>query len=139
MSEHTNEIEGLRARLAAAEAEAARLRKLFDDAGDGVCDVLGLIDRYQALSREALEARWAAEALADHFLRLSMGAIEARRAAEAVISELRRRLADIARDASEALPSGVGPGVNVSSYHAMARALDRIAAVASIGAEEGEP
>lgn len=109
------EIDDLRHRLAAAEAEAARLRKLFDDAGEGVCDVLGLIDHYQALSREDLRARWDAEAM---------------------ISELRRRLTNIARDASGALPSGVGPGVSVSTYHAMARAMDRIATVASIGAEE---
>lgn len=69
-----------------------------------------------------------------------MGTIEARWADEAVISELRRRLASIARDASEALPSsGGGQGVGPSaSYHAMARALDRIAAIASIGTSEGE-
>lgn len=103
-------------RIAAAEAEAARLRKLFDDAGEGVCDVLGLIDHYQALSRKDLRARWDAEAM---------------------VSELRRRLANIARDASGALPPGVGP-VNLSSHQTMARALDRIAAVASIGTEEGE-
>jgi len=134
-----NEIEDLRTRLAAAEAEAGRLRKLFDDAGEGVCDVLGLIDHYQALSREDLRARWDAEALAAEFQRLSMGTIEARWADEAVISGLRARLADIARDASGALPTssggqGVGPS---ASYHAMARALDRIAAVASIGTSEG--
>ena len=71
---HDTEIDDLRHRLAAAEAEAARLRKLFDDAGEGVYDVLGLIDHYQALSREDLRARWDAEAM---------------------ISELRRRLAGI--------------------------------------------
>lgn len=111
-----DDIYDLRTRLAAAEAEAARLQKLFDDAGEGVCDVLGLIDHYQALSREDLRARWDAEA---------------------VITELRARLANIARDASEALPPGAGP-VNLSSYQTMVRALDRIAAIASIGTSEGE-
>lgn len=114
-----SEISDLRARLAAAEAEAARLQRLFDDAGDGVCDVLGLIDHYQALSRKDLMARWDAEAM---------------------VSELRQRLASIALDASVARPeSSGGQGVGPSaSYHAMARALDRIATAALIGDEEGE-
>lgn len=42
-----------RARAERAEAEVKRLRKLFDDAGQGEHNVLALVDHYQ---REAIEA-----------------------------------------------------------------------------------
>lgn len=99
----------------------------------GAFDALRILDAAAEAAREVPDGYALREAVDC--------AIEALRGERAThdteIDDLRRRLASIARDASEALPSGVGPGFNVSSYHAMARALDRIAAVASIGAEEG--
>lgn len=53
----TEEVADLRAMLAASEAEAARLRKLFDDAGQGEHNVLALVEHYQ---REALASEAAA-------------------------------------------------------------------------------
>ena len=47
MGRATETINDLRAKLAASEAEAARLRKLFDDAGQGEHNVLALVDHYQ--------------------------------------------------------------------------------------------
>lgn len=49
-------------RLAAAEAERDRLRKLFDDAGQGEYNVLALIDHYQAETIAEEERRRTAEA-----------------------------------------------------------------------------
>ncbi len=49
----------------ALAAEVARLRKLFDDAGEGTYDVLALVDHYQAdamrMSAEVAGLRWILE------------------------------------------------------------------------------
>ena len=59
MGRATETINDLRAKLAASEAEAARLRKLFDDAGQGEHNVLALVDHYQeeAIASEANAAQ----------------------------------------------------------------------------------
>jgi hypothetical protein len=57
--EHATDLERRMAilvhRLEVAERERDRLRKLFDDAGQGEHDVLALIDHYQRISMDAEE------------------------------------------------------------------------------------
>jgi hypothetical protein len=60
--ETSDEIARLTRELAEAQSEAARLRKLFDDAGQGEHNVLALIDFYQAETFES-------EAKAEQFAR----------------------------------------------------------------------
>lgn len=47
---HHSDYLQLRAELDAARAENARLRKLFDDAGQGEYNVLALVEYYQRLA-----------------------------------------------------------------------------------------
>jgi len=57
-----------RARCLAAEAESNRLRKLFDDAGQGEHNILALIDHYQDEEHREYRLRIAAEEVAGHAL-----------------------------------------------------------------------
>ena len=56
-----SDIEQWRARALAAEAESARLHKLFDDAGQGEHNILALLDHYQEEEHREYRARILAE------------------------------------------------------------------------------
>lgn len=64
---HKNEVDW-RARCLAAEAESDRLRKLFDDAGQGEHNILALIDHYQDEEHREYRLRIAAEEVAGRAL-----------------------------------------------------------------------
>jgi chromosome segregation ATPase len=103
-NELRHQVAAERARAEVAEAEAARLRKLFDDAGQGEHNVLALVDFYIARA-EAAEADRATLVAEHNSLRASLNDAEAERdAAEEVGTRQRDRAkaAEADRDALRA-------------------------------------